>query len=466
MDAADRIGSLIGRKKVMRPGASSAYSRDESYLPGIRPLAVVFPASTKDVSAVARACNASRTVIVARGGGSSLTGASIPTRNSIVLDMSKMSRILETRIEDEYVVVEPGIALDALNRHLSRYGYFYPPDPASSAFATVGGTISTNAGGLRAIMYGSTKEWVLGLEVVLADGRIIHTGSRTTKRSIGYDLTAIMVGSEGTLGIITKAILKIWPKPETTGRIVSYYPTISSAAAAVGAIKRKGIIPLSSEFMDATSLGLMHKYLGMRFPSGSKYSALMDLAGGRESMQHLLSSAEKALRNSGATSVTVSKSKAEMEKMLNARKHLFDATLKKAKSEGKSVIIADIVVPSSALPTTLYRMEKALRRNGIEAALFGHIADGNVHANMIADPNTEKKVLDKLQDEFGRIAISGGGSISGEHGIGLAKKHLLISELKSRDSELSIKIMQEIKKAFDPNGIMNRGKIFDWPTRR
>ncbi len=463
MDVADRIGALIGRRKVMRPSVSSAYSRDESYLPGVRPLAVVFPASPKDVSAVARVCNASNTVIVARGGGSSLTGASIPVRNSVVLDMSRMARILETHIEDEYVVVEPGATLDSLNRHLSGYGYFYPPDPASSAFATVGGTISTNAGGLRAIMYGSTKEWVLGLEVVLANGSIIRTGGRTTKRSIGYDLTAIMVGSEGTLGIITKAVLKIWPKPEATGRIVSYYPTISSAASAVGAVKRKGIIPLSSEFMDATSLMLMRKYMGAEFPSGAKYSVLMDLAGGRKSMQHLLSSAEKALRKFGAESVTVSKSKKEMGTMLNARKHLFDATLKRAESEGKSVIIADIVVPLSILPTALYRMEKALRRSGIEAALFGHIGDGNVHANMIADPGTEKEILDRLQEEFGRIAISGGGSISGEHGIGIAKKHLLISELKSRDSEHSIRVMQGIKKAFDPNGIMNRGKIFDWP---
>ncbi len=466
MDVAGRIGALIGQRKVMRPDVSSSYSRDESYLPGVRPLAVVFPASSRDVSAVARTCNASNTVIVPRGGGSSLTGASIPVRNSVVLDMSRMARILETRIGDEYVVVEPGVTIDNLNRHLSGYGYFYPPDPASSAFATVGGTISTNAGGLRAIMYGSTKEWVLGLEVVLADGRIIRTGGRTTKRSIGYDLTAIMVGSEGTLGIITKAVLKTWPKPEATGRVVSYYPTISSAAAAIAAIKRKGIIPLSSEFMDATSLGLMHKYMGMRFPTGAKYSVLTDLAGARESMPHLLSSAGKALRSSGATSVTVSRSKTEMEKMLNARKHLFDATLKRARSEGKSVIIADIVVPSSALPAALYRMEKALHRSGIEAALFGHIGDGNVHANMIADTETDRKILDRLQEEFGRIAISNMGSISGEHGIGLAKKHLLISELKSRDSEHSIRIMQGIKKAFDPNGIMNRGKIFDWPTRR
>ena len=207
MDVAGRIGALIGQRKVMRPDVSSSYSRDESYLPGVRPLAVVFPASSRDVSAVARTCNASNTVIVPRGGGSSLTGASIPVRNSVVLDMSRMARILETRIGDEYVVVEPGVTIDNLNRHLSGYGYFYPPDPASSAFATVGGTISTNAGGLRAIMYGSTKAWVLGLEVVLADGRIIRTGGRTTKRSIGYDLTAIMVGSEGTLGIITKAEL-------------------------------------------------------------------------------------------------------------------------------------------------------------------------------------------------------------------------------------------------------------------
>ncbi|MGI0100720.1 MAG: FAD-binding oxidoreductase [Candidatus Micrarchaeaceae archaeon] len=461
MDVPALLEKVLGKRKIIRAPSTKAYSKDESYLPGRIPIAAARPENTSDISKIAKICNSSKTSIVVRGGGSSLTGASIPTKGCVVIDMSKFNRIHETRIEDEYVVVEPGVTIDRLNAHLSKYGYFYPPDPASSSFATVGGTISTNAGGLRAIMYGSTKEWVLGLEVVLPNGNVIWTGGRTTKRSVGYDLTSLIVGSEGTLGIVTKAILKIWPKPEATGRIISYYSTMEHAAKAVGKLKKSGIIPLSSEFMDLQSMLLMHEYMGIRFPSNAKYSMITDIAGNRESLPRLLSDSEKILVKSGATDLLVSKSKASMEKMYNARKYLFNATLKRAEKTGKTVVIADIVVPSSSLPAALYEMEKAIRKHNMEVVLFGHIGDGNVHGNIIADPNKQQKAIDTIQMEFGRIALRHGGSVSGEHGIGLAKKALLVEEMKIRKSEYSIKLMKGIKKSFDPNGILNNGKIFD-----
>jgi glycolate oxidase len=460
MDLSAKLKAIVGNKNVIESSLEK-YTIDESYLKGQKPLAVVFPKNALEVAKLMVLCNANKIQVVVRGGGSSLTGASIPSRNGIVIDMSKLNRILETHLEDGYLMAEPAVTLDKLAHHLSKFNYFYPPDPASSAFATVGGTISTNAGGLRAISYGTTKEWILGLEVVLPNGKTIWTGSRTSKRSIGYDLTALMVASEGTLGIVTKAILKIWPKPESTGRIISYYSKMEDAAKAIGLIKKSGTVPLIAEFMDGQSMKLMHEYMKINFPKDARYSTIVDIAASKESLQRILNHTEKIINKSGAISSKISKSKAEMEQIYEARKYLYIATLKKAQKQNKSVVIADIVVPSSELSSTLYEMERAIKSQKLEVILFGHMGDGNVHGNIIADPVKDRKHIDKLQDVFGDIALSHKGSVSGEHGIGLTKKELLIKEMQSRNSEYSIELMKEIKKSFDPNGILNKGKIFD-----
>lgn len=461
MGIVENLRSALGNSKVLVQPRINKYEKDESYMKGHMPIAVAVPAGIDDISKIMALCNRNRTNILVRGGGSSLTGASVPSKNSIVIDISKLDRIIETHIEDGYVVVEPGITIDKLNRHLSKSNYFYPPDPASSSFATVGGTLSTNAGGLKAIKYGTTKEWVLGLQVVLANGKVIWMGSRTSKRSIGYDLTSLIIGSEGTLGVITKAILKITPKPEAVGRIISYYPTMEHAAKAVGLLKTNGIIPLIAEFMDSNSMKLMHEYMGISFPSNAKYLMITDLSEGKESIQRLLAQSEKLLARSGAIDIKVSRSKAQMEKIYEARKYLYIATLKRAEKQGKSVIISDTVVPSSELPSALHEMEREISKKKLEVILFGHIGDGNVHGNIIADMKKESKKVDMLQTAFGTIALDHNGSVSGEHGIGLQKKKLLLSEMKSRNSEYSIELMKKIKREFDPNGILNKGKMFD-----
>ncbi|MDE1856653.1 MAG: FAD-binding protein [Candidatus Micrarchaeota archaeon] len=462
MDLIAALQRVVGKDGVKSKDKElKAYQNDKSYISGKSPEAVVLPSNAKQVSEILKLCNSNGIGVVARGGGSSLTGSSVPYPKSIVLDLSRMNRILETRIEDGYLVAEPCATIDEINKHLENHEYFYPPDPASSGFATLGGTISTNAGGLRAIMYGSTKEWVLGLEVVLPSGEIINTGSRTLKRSLGYDLTGLVVGSEGTLGVVTKAIIKIIPRPESIGRILAYYKRFEDAARAVEEIKRKGITPLIAEFMDRTSMELMAEAKRLPFPERANCMLLIDIATTKDSLDRFIGISETALRKHDPILVNTAKSRVDMERLHAARKLLFMATEEKAKSTGRSVIVADAIVPPSEMPSALAEVQKAMKKVGLEAVLFGHIGDGNIHVNILANLKTQRAKAEGFLEALGEIALDHNGSVSGEHGIGLEKKGLLIKELKKRDSIEVLRLMKEIKKSFDPKGILNKGKIFD-----
>ncbi len=463
MDLAGKFGRIQGIKILSSPGVLKESSEDRSPLPGKKPIVVVQPRNAKQVSRLMELCQKNRINVTVRGGGSSLTGASVPERGGIVIDMSRFNRIVKIEPEDRYAVVESGVTCDQLNKRLSRYNYFYPPDPASASISTIGGNISTNAGGLRSVMYGTTKEWVLALEVVLPDGKIINTGEKTLKRSIGYDITGLMIGSEGTLGIVTKATLKIWPRPERTGMVVAYFSTIESVGEAVGELKRRGVTPLAAEFIDHKSMELVSNYKKIQFPANASYAVFIEIATTRESMQRMLHFCENVMEGAGAIRVAKATSQDRINKIYAARKSLFDASVAKARESGRKVIIADIVVPASELPSSLKEMQDATLAYKLDVALFGHIGDGNVHANIIFDPKSKKErgTVDKLQSAFGRIAIRHGGSVSAEHGIGLLKKRLLKEEFKERGTLESLVLMKKIKKAFDPNGILNRGKIFD-----
>ncbi|MEM0130055.1 MAG: FAD-binding oxidoreductase [Thermoplasmatales archaeon] len=463
MGIADRLREIRGLTVLTEKEDLIPYTRDASYFEGSLPDAVVIPSRAKEVADVLKICNDMRVPVTVRGGGSSLTGSSVPSGGGVVINMLSMNRILEVRPSDNYAIVEPGVRLDDLNRSLQKLGFFYPPDPASSMAATVGGTIATNAGGLRATAYGTTKEWILGLEVVLPTGEIIETGSLTLKRSIGYDLTALMVGSEGTLGVITKAILKIWPLPEVTGRIISFFKEIESAGAVIAELKRSGIVPYIAEFMDKISLDSIKETRGIGYPEGAEYLLLVDVASTAESIDRLLRDSEKIVRLFGPISVTVTKDAGEMERMYEARKGLYSSILSQRDNPNQYVVIGDIVVPASRLPDTLKGVREASTRSGLKVALFGHIGDGNIHANIFADMSNEdvRKRVNGFQESIAAIALSNGGCISAEHGIGMEKKDLLRIELERRDSRYSAELMKRIKLTFDPNEILGRGKIFD-----
>ncbi len=459
----EELKSSVGDALIQKHEQKIPYETDASYFQGSEPMAVVIPETVHQVSLVMKLCQKYSVPVVVRGGGTSLTGSSIPLSGFLVISMARFDRILEVKPQDRYAIVEPGVRLDTLNEKLLQLRHFYPPDPASSMAATVGGSISTNAGGLRAATYGTTRNWVLGLEVVLPNGEVVNLGGKVLKRTAGYDLTAMFVGAEGTLGIITKAILKIWPIPETKGRILAYYKDIEKVGLAISSMKEKGITPEIAEFLDRITMNSLEKARGMHFPESALYMLIVDISSTRESLQRQLDDAVRVLRQFSPTDVTVTTDPAEMARIYEARKGAYASLLSERSSATERVVIGDIVVPASSLPMALRESEEKLKEDGVRAALFGHIADGNIHANIFADTGNEDqmKKVDRFQEDFGKIALKYGGSVSAEHGIGIEKKRLLRMEIDASGNPYVMDIMKTIRKSFDPAGIMNRGKMFD-----
>ncbi|MCL6089895.1 MAG: FAD-binding oxidoreductase [Candidatus Thermoplasmatota archaeon] len=463
MDQVHGLKQILGANLLTSREQKIPFQTDASYFQGQEPLAVALPENVKQVREVIKFCQEHSIPVVVRGGGTALTGSSIPFKDFIVLSMAKFDKIIEVKPEDRYAIVEPGVKLDALNQYLANFGHFYPPDPASSMAASVGGSISTNAGGLRASLYGTTRNWVLGLEVVLPNGEIVKVGGKVLKRTAGYDLTSMFVGAEGTLGVVTKAILKIWPLPESKGRILAYYDTIDKVGKAISKLKGKGITPLIAEFLDRISMDSLSKTRGLKFPDEVDYMLIVDLSSTRESIDRELSDAAEVLKEFGPVSIKITTDPTEMDRIYEARKGAYSSLLSERESNSERVVIGDIVVPASELSAALKESEEKVKEHHLKVALFGHISDGNIHANIYADLDNREHMerIDRFQIDFGKIAIKHGGSVSAEHGIGIEKKELLEMELEETGSQYTMEIMKTIRKAFDPNGIMNRGKMFD-----
>ncbi len=463
MTLIEELKKVCGKDVLTQKEELLPYMRDASYFTGNLPDAVVIATNAEEISNAMRICNKFKAPVTVRGGGSSLTGSSVPDKGGVVISLAKMNKIIEIMPSDNTVVAEAGMRLDELNAQLNKIGFFYPPDPASSMVATIGGSINTKAGGLRGATYGATKEWVLGLQIVLPTGEIVETGGYTLKRSKGYDLTGLITGSEGTLGIITKAILKIWPLPEETGRILAYFEDIKPAGHAISELKARGIIPYIAEFMDRMSMDSITQTKGMKFPEEAQYMLLVDIASSPESLDRMLEHAASIIKESNPISLTTTKDKEEMQRMYEARKGLYSSALSQRDSPEQTVVIGDVVVPVSKLPDTLQEFRNSADEHKLKVVFYGHIGDGNIHANIFADMSKDdiRRRVDDFQLSLGRIALSHGGSVSAEHGIGIEKKELLKMELSARNSDFTLDLMRKIREIFDPNHILNRGKIFD-----
>ena len=418
--------------------------------------AVETPASTAEVAANARACFETSTPMVPRGGGTGYTGGAVPVRGGILISLERLNRILEIDQGNLLAVVEPNVITGDLQDAVERVGLFYPPDPASLRRSAIGGNVAENAGGPRAFKYGVTRQYVLGLEAVLANGEVIRTGGKVVKNVVGYDLTQLLVGSEGTLAIITKIVLRLVPKPPAHATLRATFADVQHAVDAVSAIVAARVVPAALELVDAESLTAVSAYLKGRMlaPPNTGALLLVEVDGGAEQVEAEASRVAQACQQAGASQVLRAETEAEREELWKVRREISPSL----KVITPMKVNHDVVVPKARVPQ-LFDLVARLRKDyGLRIPCFGHVGDGNIHVNIMVSPDDAAQVQrghDAARALFaGVIALE--GSISGEHGIGFAKAPYLSMEL----SPETIAVMREIKRVFDPTGILNPGKIF------
>jgi glycolate oxidase len=451
----DDLDAIVGAEWIRAdPPALEAYGQD-ALGQGHPPDLVVLPADTAQIAAIARLCDGHRLPLVVRGGGTGYTGGSVPTQGGVLLSMERLNRILEIDQTNLLAVVEPNVITGQLQREVERVGLFYPPDPASLDRSAIGGNVAECAGGPRAFKYGTTRRYVLGLEAVLPTGEIIRTGSKAVKNVVGYDLTQLLVGSEGTLAIITRIILRLVPKPPARATLLGTFSGIDAAVAAVDALLSLRVVPAAIELVDADSLDAVHRYLGQRIvPSGAEAALIVEVDGHAAAVEEEIARVEQGCRDARALGVVRANSESEREQLWAVRRQLSLAL----RATGLLKINHDVVVPRGRVPQLFAAVSELKRDYRLRIACFGHAGDGNIHVNLMVDPKDPDEMTRARQAEralFERV-VALEGSISGEHGIGFAKAKYLGIEL----SETEIALMKRVKQAFDPHGILNPGKIF------
>ncbi|MDX2445565.1 MAG: FAD-linked oxidase C-terminal domain-containing protein [Desulfobacterales bacterium] len=429
-----------------------SFSYDSSGL-SHRPEVALWVQTTEQVAAVLKLANTHKIPVTPRGAGTSLTGSAVPKQGGIVMDMSRMNKILAISVEDRQVMVQPGVVFDDLNHTLADTGFFLPPNPASGKVATIGGNVATNAGGVKGAKYGTTRDYVLDLEVVLADGSILHTGAKTMKCVSGYDLTRLFVGSEGTLGVVTEISLKIDPLPKASVTCTATFESLPQAGKAVGAIMRSGIIPSVLELMDSPSLQAVNKATDLDLPEVAAMLLVETDGYTQHDVDWQMEAIIEALDNNGAIKIAKASTLEEAEKLWAARKAIYGVITRL----NYNVLAEDIVVPISKVADMLEAITAMSARSGIMIATVAHAGDGNIHPQFVYDgtnPEEVKKVK-QVEAELYKLAIELGGTLTGEHGVGMSKAGYMNLE----HDPVFMKVMNGLKAFFDPNAILNPGKL-------
>ena len=450
----DALLAAIGSDHVLTSRLERVtYSYDATWLEAL-PDVVVLPRTTAEVAAVMQIASRTRTPVVPRGAGTGLSGGTIPLMGGIVLSLTRMKKIIEIDPEDSVAVVQPGVVNMELQRAAQRLGLFFPPDPASWETATIGGNLAENAGGPRCLKYGVMKDYVLGLEVVLPDGQIMRTGGRTIKNVAGYDLTGLFVGSEGTLGVITEAILKLLPQPPHRGTVLAIFETVDGACAAVNRVLGSGVLPLTTELMDNHTIQAVQHTRDYGLPSDAGAVLLIDVEGSEEAIRYESGVVAEACRSAGALNVRSATDPAQSALLWAGRRAVSASLANIGDKLGE-----DIAVPRSQIPAMVRRVHEASERLGLRTVVFGHIGDGNLHPNIICDrSNTEEmERVEALAAEIFDAALSLGGTITGEHGVGISKRPFIRKAL----DPVAYQQMLTMKCLLDPLGILNPGKIFE-----
>lgn len=418
------------------------------------PEAVLFPQTSAEVAAILRLANEARFPVTARGGGVGYSGGAVPVEGGVVIGTDRMNRIKEINADDLYAVTEPGVTTFALQQAVEQHGLFYPPDPASYRDSFIGGNIAENAGGMRSAKYGVTKHYVLGLEVVTPTGEIIRTGGRVTKNVVGFDLTGLICGSEGMLGIITEATLKLLPLPEATRTVRGTFNTMGEACACVARFSRARISPVAIEVLDRNAIRAVEAEYAFGIASDAGAILIVSVDGSPEQVQRESSIVETVLREGGGFDLLRAHTREEEDRLWDVRRALSPAI----KKFGTLKLNEDVVVPRSKVPQLVGGVEEIGRRWNTFVVNFGHAGDGNIHVNFMCDRNDNEAVRrarSAVRETFA-LAVELGGTISGEHGIGYIKAPYLGIAV----DPATIEAMRRIKTSLDPNGILNPGKMF------
>ena len=453
MHAIDELtASLRAGRVISDADAVEAYRRDEARLVEAgHPLGVVLASHLDDVVETMRWATRHRVPVVARGAGTGLAGGAAASDGCVVLSLARMNAIVTVNADDQLAVVEPGVINADLQKAAHAVDLMFAPDPASFETSTIGGNIATNAGGLRCVKYGVTRESVLGLQVVLADGRVLTTGHRTVKGVAGYDLTALFVGSEGTLGIVTQATVKLRPRPSTDPvTVVGVFASLPAAGAAVNDVMRAGLQPSLLELMDNTTIRAVEdwKHAGLDTNAAAMLIAQVDVDAPREPALAI----EKAFTDAGATYTTVSSDAIEAAELLGVRRMTHWAIERLG-----LILTEDVAVPRSKLAQMLQRIEDIAREHDVVIATVGHAGDGNLHPSIVVDSDRAWPAAEAVYT----AALEFGGTITGEHGVGSLKRDWLPAEL----GDVGLQVHRSVKAAFDPLNILNPGKVLQIPER-
>ena len=450
----EKLREILGPAKVLTSLEDCiAYSYDGTFAQSLPDVAVL-PESTEEVAAVVRIAAEHRLPVVPRGMASGLAAASVPFGGGIALSLTRLNRILEMDEENRTVRVEAGVVTADLQAVVEQRGLFYPPDPSSNRHSTIGGNIACNAGGPRCLKYGVTGDYVMGLTIVLPDGRVLETGGKAIKNVVGYDLTSLFVGSEGTLGVITEALLRLTTRPQFVRTALAEFPALDDASRTVNAILAAGIVPATLELMDETAIACIEEAMHLGLPLDVEAMLIIEADGSdEEAVVREIEAMAHICRENGARQVNVAQDEAERTSLWRARRSVSPSLARKAPNK----LGEDITVPRSAIPEAIRRIKGLSQEYGLPIVVFGHAGDGNLHPNILFDKRDAEQwaKVETMVERIFDVALELGGTLSGEHGVGTLKQPYMERAL----GPVSLEIQWRIKRALDPLNIMNPGKV-------
>jgi glycolate oxidase len=443
-------GSVLTEAEDLIP-----YSFDGTAALSQRPGAVAFATTAEEIAHVLKWANESRTPIVVRGSGTGLAGGSVPTPGCVVLCLSRFDKVLELDRANLTLLVEPGVTTQTIFDQADRAGLLYPPDPGSMKISTIGGNVACNSGGLRGLKYGVTKDYVMGFEIVLPTGELVWVGNKCVKDVAGYSLREVFIGSEGTLGVFTKILLRLLPKPAAKKTLLAVYGRMEQAAETVSAIIAHPIIPCTLEFLDKTTINCVEDYAHVGLPREAEAVLLMETDGHPAVVAEEAEIMARLARKQGALEVRVAETTEDALKLATARRSAFAALARVA----PTTILEDVTVPRSELAGMVRFIQELAVRHRLRIGVFGHMGDGNLHPTFLTNEKDSEE-MHRVEAAFGEIVtetVRRGGTITGEHGVALAKKKFLAQSV----GEINVEVMRKLRRLFDPNLILNPGKMFD-----